>query len=620
MAVVVSLCTVTGLMVARPSLGSEEVSELARRFGFTAHSLNEAPVGARAERTVSPGLHDIRGWISSVGAAVALTDMRGLGRTADACLVDPRDDSVTVRAVPDGRTTGYTPVPLRPQGLRYNAAMAPMGCVPADLDEDGDIDFIVHYWGRSPVLFINTGGARDPSVGSFRATELLEPMEVWNSSTLNIGDIDGDGHLDLLIGNYFPDGAQVLNPYASGDTRIEMQNSMSLARNAGSNRIFLTRPTGQPDQRPLMSDASVALSATAAKSWTLATGFQDLTGDGLPEIYQANDFGPDQLLVNRSSPGAVRLVEARRERNLVTPKSEVLGHDSFKGMGVTFTYPSGRDLPMMVVSNITTPYGLHESNFAFEPDGAAKELLAGRAPFHERAEKLGLSRAGWCWDVKSGDFDNDGDDELLQANGFLKGTTNRWPLLQELAMGNDELLRHPAVWPKFRLGDDLSGHEPNRFWVRDDNGRYFDLASQVGVAFPDNSRALALGDVDGDGRVDVLVANQWEDSAVLRNTQPSGPAADLHLMRPGLPGHNVAAIGAQIELHHRDRPQKTQLYPANGHTGVSASQIHLALPGGGSVPATVTWRDQQGLHHAGIRVEPGHRTVLLQSDGRAEVQ
>jgi enediyne biosynthesis protein E4 len=504
--------------------------------------------------------------------------------------------------------------------------MAPMGCVPVDIDADGDVDHIVHYWGRSPVVYLNTAGPGVPTARSHRAVELVTPMAVWNTETLNVGDIDGDGNLDLLVGNYFPDGARVLDPEADDETRMQMQDGMAFARNGGLNRVLLTEPTGRKDELPRITDASTALTQAAAASWTLATGMQDLTGDGRPEIYQANDFGPDQLMLNESTPGQVRFTEIKGDRNLVTPKSMALGNDSFKGMGVTFSYEGDAALPTIVVSNITTPFGLHESNFAFAPAGSPAEFADGELPFRERSEELGLSRSGWGWDVRAGDFDNDGVDEIMQANGFLRGEVNRWPLLQELAMGNDELLHNPAFWPNFVPGDDLSGHEPNRFYVRGEDGRYAELAGRTGVAADDgadNTRALAFGDVDGDGKLDAVVANQWQNSVLLHNTASAGPSAGLRLVRPadaGASGAVTPAIGAQVRLHHPDRPQRAQLYPANGHTGVSAPELHFALPGGDPVPATVTWRDATGAHEAQVMVRPGRSTILLDTDGTAEVR
>lgn len=624
--IIVALCVALGVLVARPALSESEARDLASRFRFTSEPVNSTPAGARAERAVAPELGGIRSWISAVGAAAGLSDLRGLGHPGDLCLVDPRDDSVTLRPAQPSEPGGYPPVRLTPDGLPYDRTMAPMGCVPVDIDEDGDVDHVVHYWGRSPVVYLNTAGQGAPKPGDHRAVELVTPMQVWNTETLNVGDVDGDGHLDLVIGNYFPDGARVLDPDADDETRMQMQDSMSLARNGGTNRVLLTKPTGHADQLPKITDQSTALTQAAAGSWTLATGMQDLTGDGRPEIYQANDFGPDQFIRNDSTPGRVEFTEVRGTRDLTTPKSEVLGYDSFKGMGVTFTYAGDASLPSIVVSNITTPYALHESNFAFTPARSPGELADGDLPFEERSEALGLARSGWDWDVRAGDFDNDGTDEIMQANGFLRGDVNRWPLLQELAMGNDTLLHNPAFWPNFGPGDDVSGHEPNRFYVRDQAGHYTDLAGQTGAAArdgDDNTRALAFGDVDGDGKLDAVAANQWQDSVLLHNTADAGPSATLRLVRPGEAGPDGAvtpAIGAQVRLHHPDRPQRAQLYPANGHTGVAAPELHFAMPGGDPVPATVTWRDTAGTHEARVEVRPGRSTILLDSDGTAELR
>jgi hypothetical protein len=591
------VCLGFGLASIRPQLDAENTAKLASNFSFSRTALNSTAPAARTQRVVAPGLEGIRGWISAVGAAVSLLDLRGLGRTADACLVDPRDDSVTILPVPGGGGPSYAPFALVPTGLRYDATMAPMGCVPADVNADGAEDVTVYYWGRSPVIFLGSKTSDSaPTAADFHPAELVSPAEVWNTTALNIADVDGDGEVDFVVGNYFPDGARVLDPNSDGD-RMEMQDSMGMARNAGVNRLFLGHPTGVKGHAPVLVDESTAFPEDSARSWTLALGAQDLTGDLLPEIYVANDFGPDQMLVNHSTPGHVAFTEVNGTRDMMTPKSEVMGRDSFKGMGVTFSYGPNQAMPMIAVSNITESYALEESNFAFVPTGDGSQLMSGKLPYAERSEALGMSRSGWSWDIKAGDFDNSGHDELMQATGFMAGATNRWPLLQELAMGNDELLHLPGVWPKFGPGDELSGHDHNPFWVPGPDGRFSDLSASVGLGQEGISRGIALGDVDGDGKLDALVANQWSASELLRNTSKiATPAIDVRIVRPGPGGGLRDAIGARVD---------------------SSDYAHLALPGGGTTLVTITWRDAGGIHTATADLSAGHHTVQLDLDGRA---
>jgi hypothetical protein len=96
---------------------------------------------------------------------------------------------VSVFAVPAGGGDGYERFTLEPDGLPYDETMAPMGCVPADFDEDGALDFLVYYWGRSPVLFLNQAPPGVvPRAENFMAHELIRPMEVWNTTALAVAD------------------------------------------------------------------------------------------------------------------------------------------------------------------------------------------------------------------------------------------------------------------------------------------------------------------------------------------------------------------------------------------------------------------------------------------------
>ncbi|MEW9552916.1 FG-GAP repeat domain-containing protein [Nonomuraea sp. NPDC050783] len=624
----------TGWAAALPPISAAETRRAAASFAFARQPLDApdgTPQSGRRIREVAPAYQGIRHWISSVGAAVALADLDGNSRADDVCLVDPRTDTVTLQPAP-GTQERYPPVRLVPAGLPYDATMAPMGCVPADYDDNGTTDVLVYYWGRSPVLFLRDGGGGPLA---FTARELVRPYQVWNTNALSLADVDGDGRTDVVVGNYFPDGARVLDPKAQARPELRMQASMSNAVNGGANRVLLARGGGA------FAEAAGAFSPEVADGWTLAIAAQDLDGDGLPELYVANDFAPDRLLHNRSRPGKVAFEVTQGPRHLTTPKSKVLGKDSFKGMGAAFTDLNGDGVPDILVSNITQEYGLLESNFAWISTRQHVFDGHGTAYYDDESERLGLSRSGWGWDIKAGDFDGDGNAEIVQATGFLRGEVNRWADLQELAMTNDDLLANPGMWPKFGPDADISGDNTNPFFTRVADGRYTDISRAIGVADPGASRGIATADVDHDGRLDFAVANQWRQSHFYRNTGARrSPFLGLQLLRPaggcatgtgttttgtgngnrgsGSGGALSSAVGATVRLGAGYQGLRTgQVYPANGHAGVASPELLFALrPGAASVPAEVTWRDTCGrVRTAGTALPPGWHRLRLGDDG-----
>ena len=624
-----------------PRLPDAERQALAARFHFTRLPLAELPASPgqpwRSVRRVNPALAHISAWISSVGAAVALNDLDGDGLPNDVCYVDPRTDQVIVAPAP-GTPARYEPFALDPSPLPYDpATMAPMGCLPGDFNEDGLMDILIYYWGRTPVVFLRRGD-HPAGVPVKLLPSLYVPVELvsqparWYTNAATLADLDGDGHADLIIGNYFPDGARILDATAS-DVE-QMQHSMSRAYNGGGDRFLLWAGATAGD-RPTVRFREVTnvLDEKTGHGWTLALGAADLDGDMLPEVYIANDFGPDHLLHNLSKPGELHFSLLEGKKGLTTPNSKVLGRDSFKGMGVDFGDLNGDGLLDIYVSNITLEYALEESNFVFLSTGELHRMSEGVAPYVDRSEPLGLSRSGWSWDVRLGDFDNRGLLEAVQATGFIKGKVYRWPELQELAMGNDELLSRPGSWPRFHADDDLSGGTHNPFFVRARDGRYYDIAPELGLDQSMVSRGIATADVDGDGRLDFAVANQWETSYFFHNDSPdAGAFLGLHLLLPlrrgeaqttkarvGHPGADTPgrpAIGAAATVQLPDgRRLVAQVDGGNGHSGKRSPDLHFGLgdlPAEAKVLVGLSWRDPAGRRHQEqLRLSPGWHTVML---------
>jgi hypothetical protein len=627
--------------VKPPALAPQARAALSGRYSFRPMEL-EAPAGGtpKTVRAVSPSLQRISAWISSVGAAIALADLDGDGLPNDVCWVDPRTDRVIVAPVP-GTGARYPAFALSPGALPYDDTMAPMGCLPSDMNEDGWTDLLVYYWGRPPIAFLRLPPrvpGEPPSAAAYRPVELVPGGERWFTGAATFADVDGDGHLDLVIGNYFADGARILDRNATA--REEMQDSMSRAFNGGRARILRWR-SAQRGPLPDVSYEQVLLDPAFGSGWTLAIGAADFDGDLLPELYFANDFGPDRLLHNRSRPGHIELVPLVGRKGLTTPNSKIVGRDSFKGMGVDFADVDGDGLLDIFVSNIAAEYALEESHFLFVNTGEVGKMKDGIAPFVDQAERFGLSRSTWAWAARLDDFDNDGAVELVQATGFVRGSVDRWPELHELAMGNDELLRDPRSWPRFQSGDDLSGHPHIAFFARDGSGRFHDIGAEVGLGAEHISRGIATADVDGDGRLDFAVANQWESSFFYRNESPSaGAFLGLRLVlpliagesarpqvkagRPPLGGLARPAVGAGAVVHLPDgRVLVRQIDGGNGHASARSPELHFGL---GATAASqdlrvdLSWRDPGGrVWRDSVELKPGWHTVVLgwpQAEGR----
>ncbi|WP_182904363.1 CRTAC1 family protein [Microbispora sp. H13382] len=626
----------TAFLIARlPSYSAAQTAETASKYSFTPLSI-ALPSGydQQSIRKVNKDYTHIDAWISSVGAAIAMNDLDGDGLSNDLCLVDTRIDQVVITPTPGAKSERYAPFALNPAPLPVNDHMAPMGCVPGDYNEDGRLDLLVYMWGRTPILYLAKTGAKGLSATTYKPTELVPGVNVtngeytgpqWNTNAATVADFDGDGHDDIFIGNYFADGP-VLDPTVSGG--VHMNHSMSNGHNGGENYFF--RWTGaKSGDKPAATYQKLddVLPEEVSKGWELGASANDLDGDLLPELYLANDFGPDRMLYNRSTPGHFKFSLVEGVRSPFIPKSKSVGHDSFKGMGVDFGDLNHDGIYDMFVSNITTSWGIEESNFQFVADVKNQSELRekfreGVAPYRDESAPAQTAWSGWGWDVKIEDFNNSGEPAIAQATGFIKGQTDRWPQLQELATANDQMLQNPTWWPNARAGDDIAGNQTLHFFAKGPEGRYIDLAPQLGLNVPVPTRGIATGDADGDGRLDFAVARQWDAPIFYHNQSPAqGAFLGLRLTRDekpadgALPAAGSPVTGAQVCVMTPDgRKFISRVDGSSGHSGRRTTDVHIGLGQNvtGPVKVLLQWRDRTGqVREQDLQLTPGWHSLKL---------
>src|SRR6185503_17574177 len=140
-----------------PALTSRETEALAARFRFKKLPLPEVADHPphKFVRQVHPSLERIAAWVSSLGAAVTLADLDGDGLANDLIYVDPRTDLVTIAPVPGtgGRYELFAfDKSFWSNGSYDLSTVAPMGTIAGDFNEDGLLDVLIYFWGRTPVV------------------------------------------------------------------------------------------------------------------------------------------------------------------------------------------------------------------------------------------------------------------------------------------------------------------------------------------------------------------------------------------------------------------------------------------------------------------------------------
>ena len=352
------------------------------------------------------------------------------------------------------------------------------------------------------------------------------------------------------MGNYFAPQ----NLWNLETTKI-MHDDFAKSRNAGRNFLFHNNDDGT------FSEVSASLGLDDP-GWTLSVGHGDINNDGWPDLYCANDFGTDQLFLNRGD-GAFQNVT-----------NIAFGEDTKKGMNVDFGDFDNDGWLDFYVTNITTAEYLKEGNMLWHNNASDRD---GIPILMDVSVDTQTYDGGWGWGAKFFDFDNDGDLDIVSVNGFITaGEESYWyDLASWTVTGQD--VSDALNWPP--IGNrSFSGGEATRLWRNDGQMRFAEIAARAGVADVHDGRGVIAFDYDNDGDLDLCLANQGAEPVLLRNDVGSSRHwLGLKLIgRPGA-GSNRDAIGARVTAVTSGGQQIRELDGGNSYCGQSDRRVYFGL-------------------------------------------
>src|SRR5215207_5667326 len=406
-------------------------------------------------------------------------------------------------------------------GVEPHVAALGAGVSVTDVDGDEwpDLYFTNSRFGEPNALYRNKGDGTFENVAAAAGlADLNRPGEgvsmgaVW-------GDVDNDGREDVLVYRY---------------------GFLSLFRNVDGKRF---------------EDVTDRMGVGSTR-WTLAAASADFDGDGWPDIYLANDYGPEELYRNEQGKRFV----------LTTAGLEA---ESKSGMSVTLGDAFNRGRIDAFVTNIS------ERGYIFQNNNLRLNELHTSRRFRNVAEGA-IADAGWAWGAQFGDLNNDGSNELFVTNGFISADRkqNYWYAMSKIAGANARFFEDAAAWPAFGNAS-LSGYERSRVYLNRGVAGWVDVAERVGVNDLFDGRAVALADLSNRGAVDVVVANQNQPAVLYRNR----PDSANHWIAFRLVGtrSNRSAIGTEVTIESGDFIQRRVVDGGSGFASQNDRRPHFGL-------------------------------------------
>jgi len=403
---------------------------------------------------------------------------------------------------------------------------------------NADPDLFVTNFGAD-VLYRNVGGR-------FEVVDSDAGIDGWSSSSVFF-DGDGDGDEDLFVTGYIE---TTLDEVLQAKVGLRWKNTEVMRGPFGfeglANRYFVNDGSGH------FSDATAAAGLVdVGLFYSFGVVATDLDADGLVDLYVANDSNPNYLYRN---------LGGGQFEEVGLWSGAALDHRGLAqaGMGIAAADYDADGLPDLFVTN-------------FADDTCTLYRNLGRMAFEDVSAAVGLVEPTFgplSWGTVFADFDLDGDLDLFVANGHI------YPQADSVQDSNTSFAQTNHI---FEQADGVF--------------REVSAAAGPGLAVSESSRGVAVGDIDNDGDLDLVIANMDAPPTVLRN-ESARLGEWLIVDAPGAVAVEVTADGSTW---------RRQRVGGGSYASASDGRFHFGLGRlTGEVDLRVIWPDGSATELGGV--------------------
>ncbi len=402
-----------------------------------------------------------------------------------------------------------------------------MGAVVADVDNDGWDDLYVTCYGPNH-LYRNNGDGTFSDVTS--KAGVGDPR--WSTGAA-FADYDRDGWLDLFVANYVDVRLDALPEFGRGKYcefhGIPVQCG---PRGLAGSGDTLYRNKGDGTFEDISARAGVS---DPKGRFGMGAIWSDVDGDGRPDLFVANDAGPNFLYKNHGD-GTFSDVALQAG----TALSEDGKEQGSMGLAVGDYDHSGRW--SVFVTNFSDEYNAFYRN--------EKAFLFSDVSFASQTARASIPFVGWGTHFL--DYDNDGWLDLLVANGHV------YPQVERAGPG-----------PRYA--------QRKLLYRNNQNGTFSETTAAAGAALaePFVSRGSAAGDLDNDGDLDVIVNNLDGGPTVLRND--GGNRSNFLVVLLEGRALNRGAVGATVVVRAGSLTQRAERRAGDSYLSHSDPRLHFGL-------------------------------------------